>query len=51
VVAVSFIRKPLAMVREEKQRGVQLPRHEKVKAAIKRHLAMLHHNHTSGCLT
>jgi hypothetical protein len=45
-----LIKKPRAEVREEKQRGVEFPGHEKVKAAIQRHPAMLHHNQTSGCL-
>jgi hypothetical protein len=44
------IKKPHAEVREEKMRGVEFPGDEKVKAAIKRHLAMFRHNQTSGCL-
>jgi hypothetical protein len=44
------IKKPRAEVREEKKRGVELTTHNKVKAAIQRHPAMLHQNQTSGCL-
>jgi hypothetical protein len=44
------IKKPHAEVREENKQGVQFPGHKKVKAAIQRHPAMLHHNQTSGCL-
>ena len=32
------------------KQGVEFPGHSKVKAAIQRHLAMLRHNQTSGCL-
>ena len=45
-----LIKKPGAEVREEKKRGVEFPGHNKVKAAIQRHQAMLRQNHTSGCL-
>jgi hypothetical protein len=45
-----LIKKPRAEVREEKQWGVEYHGHKKVKAAIQRHLAMLRHNQTSGCL-
>jgi len=45
-----LIEKPRAEVREEKKRGVEFPGHEKVKAAIQRHPAMLGQNQTSGCL-
>jgi hypothetical protein len=45
-----LIIKPGAEVREEKKRGVEFPEHNKVKAAIQRHPAMLHQNQTSGCL-
>jgi len=45
-----LIKKPRAEVREEMQQGVEFPGHKKVKAAIQRHLAMLHHNPTYGCL-
>jgi hypothetical protein len=44
------IKKPHAEVREVKKRGVEFPRHKQVKAAIQRHLAMLRHNQTPGCL-
>jgi len=45
-----LIKKPRAEVREEKKRGVEFPGHKKVKAAIQRHPAMLHHDQTSGCI-
>jgi hypothetical protein len=45
-----LIKKPRAEVREEKKWGVQFPGHNKVKAAIKRHLAMVCQNQTDGCL-
>jgi len=45
-----LIKKPSAEVWEEKQRGVEFPRHRKVKAAIERHVAMLHQNQTDRCL-
>jgi hypothetical protein len=45
-----LIKKPCAVVREEKKRGIQFPAHKKVKAAIVRHLAMLCQNHMPGCL-
>ena len=45
-----LINKPRAGVREDKKRGVELPGHEIVKAAIKRHLAMLWENQMDGCL-
>ena len=45
-----LIKKPRAEVREEKKRGVELPGHKKVTAAIQRHLAMLRHNEMPGCL-
>jgi len=44
-----LITKPRAVVREEKMRGIEFAGHKKVKAAIERHLTMLHQNHTSGC--
>jgi len=44
-----LIKKPRAEVREEKERGVELAGHEKVKAAIERHPAMLRRNHMPGC--
>jgi len=42
--------KQRAEVREEKKRGVEFPAHNKVKAAIQRHPAMLRQNQKSGCL-
>jgi len=42
--------KPHAEVRDEKKQGVMFPGHNKVKAVIQTHLAMLHRNQTSGCL-
>jgi len=45
-----LIKKPRAEVREEKKRGVEFPGHKQVKAAIQRHLAMLRHDQTPGCL-
>ena len=45
-----LIKKPRAEVREEKKRGVELPEHNKVKAAIQRHPAMLRQNQKSCCL-
>jgi len=45
-----LIKKPCAEVREEKKRGVEFPGHQKVKAAMERHPAMVYNNHTTGCL-
>jgi len=45
-----LIKKPRAEVREEKMRGFEFSGHNKVKAAIQRHPAMLRQNQTSGCL-
>jgi len=45
-----IIKKPRAEVREEKTRGVQFPQHQKVKAAMERHPAMVYKNHTASCL-
>jgi len=45
-----LIKKPRAEVQEEKKRGVEFPGHNKVKAAIQRHPAMLRQNQTSGCV-
>jgi len=45
-----LIKKPRAEVREEKMRGVEFPAHEKVKAAIETHPAMVYKNHTDSCL-
>jgi len=44
-----LIKKPRPEVPEEKKQGVEFPGHEKVKAAIQRHPAMLRQNQTSGC--
>jgi hypothetical protein len=44
-----LIRKPLAEVRAEKKRSGEFPRHNKVKAAIKRHPAMVLENQTDSC--
>jgi len=44
------IKQPRAKVREEKKWGVEIPGHNKVKAAIQRHPAMLRQNQSSGCL-
>jgi len=45
-----LIKKPRAEVREEKKLGVVFPEHNKVKAAIERHPAMVHENQMDGCL-
>jgi len=45
-----LIKKPRAEVREEKKRGVEFPGHQKVKAAMERHPAMVYINHTAGCV-
>jgi hypothetical protein len=45
-----LIKKPCAEVQEQKKRGVEFAGHNKVKAAIQRHPAMLRQNQTSGCL-
>jgi len=45
-----LIKTPQADVREEKKRGGEFPGHNKVKAAIEGHLAMVYKNHTDGCL-
>jgi hypothetical protein len=45
-----LIKKPRAEVREKKKRGVEFPGHNKVKAAIERHPAMVRENQTDGCL-
>jgi len=44
-------KKPLAEVRKEMKRGVEYPGHKKVKAAIRRHPAMLLLNKTSSSLS
>ena len=45
-----LIEKQCAKVREEKKRGVEFPGHNKVKAAIQRHPALVRQNQMSGCL-
>jgi len=45
-----LIKTPHADVREEKMWGVVFPGHNKVKAAIDRHLAMVHEYQTDRCL-
>jgi hypothetical protein len=45
-----LMKNPRAEVREEKKRGVEFPGHQKVKAAIKRHPAMVYKNHMASCL-
>jgi hypothetical protein len=45
-----LIKQPCAEVREEKKRGVEFPGHSKVKAAMERQPAMIHHNHMARCL-
>jgi hypothetical protein len=45
-----LIKKPCAKVRKGKKRRVEFPGHNKVKAAIARHPAMLRQNQTPGCL-
>jgi len=45
-----LIKKPRAEVREEKTQGVECPGHNKVKAVIERHPAMVRENQTDGCL-
>jgi len=45
-----LIKKPRAEVQEEKKWGVEFPGHNKVKAAIERHPAMLRQNQTPGSL-
>jgi hypothetical protein len=44
------ITKPRAEVREEMNSGDKFPGDKQVKAAMERHLAMIRHNHTDGCL-
>jgi hypothetical protein len=44
------IQKPGGEVREEKKRGVEFPGHQKVKATMQRHPAMVYKNHPAGCL-
>jgi len=45
-----LIKKPRAEVREAKKRGVEFAGHNKLKAAIERHPAMVRENQTDGCL-
>jgi hypothetical protein len=45
-----LMKKPRAVVRQEKMRCVEFPGHKEVKAAIQRHLAMLRQNQRSVCL-
>jgi len=44
-----LIKTPCAEVREEKKRGDEFPGHEKGKAAMEGHPAMLRQSHTAGC--
>jgi len=43
-------KKPRAEVQDEMKWGVEFSGHNKVKAAIERHLAMIHENQTDGFL-
>jgi len=45
-----LIKKQRAKVQQEKKQGIEFPGHNKVKAAIQRHTAMLRYNQTSSCL-
>jgi hypothetical protein len=45
-----LIKKPGAEVWEQTKRGVDFPRHQKVKAAMETHPAMGYQNHPAGCL-
>jgi hypothetical protein len=45
-----LIKKPRAQVQEEKKRGIEFPRYNKVKTAIERHPAMVRKNQTDRCL-
>jgi len=45
-----IIKKERAEVREDNKRGVVFPRHNKVKAAMERHQAMVRENQMDGCL-
>jgi hypothetical protein len=44
------IKKPPAEVREEKKWGVEIPGHNKVKGAFRKHAAMVCENQIDGCL-
>jgi hypothetical protein len=46
-----LIKKPHAKVRDEKKRGVELPKHKEVKDAIERQPAMLHQIQMDGRLS
>ena len=46
-----LMKKPCAELRTKIPLGVEFAGHKKVKTAMQRHPAMLHQNHTSGCLT
>jgi len=45
-----LMKKPRAEVQEEKKRGVEIPGHQRVNAAMERHLPMVYKNHMAGCL-
>jgi hypothetical protein len=45
-----LIKQALTEFREEMQRGVEFPGHNKVKAAMERHPAMVRENPTASCL-
>ena len=45
-----LMKKPHAEVQQQKNRGFEFPRHQKVKAGIERHPDMLCENHKLGCL-
>jgi hypothetical protein len=45
-----LIKKPHTEVQEEKKPGVEFPGHQKVKAVMERHPAMVYKNHTANCL-
>jgi hypothetical protein len=46
-----LINTPGTEVRDETKRGVEFPGNKTVKAAIRRHPALLHQNQTSACLS
>jgi len=46
----SPMKKPHTEVKDEQKWGVEFLGHRKVKAAMERHSAMLHQNHTNRCL-
>jgi hypothetical protein len=45
-----LIKKPRTVVREQKRQGVEFSGHNKMKAAMERHPALLHQNDSAGCL-